>query len=355
MHSQDQQQEISAAVVEAARLEKPLQVTGSNSKAFYGNIVENLQPISIKQHRGIVDYDPAELFITARGGTPLKEIETELAKHHQMLPFEPPHYGEHATIGGSIACGFSGPRRPYSGAARDCILGTHIINGDGDYLQFGGQVMKNVAGYDVSRSMCGALGTLGIIMQVSLRVLPVPKQEVTIKISNLASANETIKLLKFAFLSNSPVSASFADNNCVYLRLTSTLQLAEQIFNQYELEELQHADKFWLAIKEHQHPFFTSGDNLWRISVPNNTPPLPLQGESVLEWNGGLRWLKTSQQEVHQIVQQQQGHAVLFKTKEKVINRFPALPKELQQLHLNLKQAFDPKGLLNPGRMYSWC
>lgn len=355
MSSQDQQQEICEVVSEAARLEKAIQVVGSNSKSFYGNQSENTESLSIQQHCGIVDYEPAELFITARGGTPLKEIEAELAKHNQILPFEPPHYGKHATIGGSIACGFSGPRRPYSGAARDCILGTHIINGHGEYLQFGGQVMKNVAGYDVARSMCGALGTLGIIMQVSLRVLPKPTQEITIKVSNIASAQDTIKVLQFAFLSNLAITASFAENNCVYLRIASSIQVAENIFRAYEIEELAESENFWWSVKEHQHEFFTGKEDLWRINVPNNTPPLLTEGKSIVEWNGGLRWLKTEQADIHHIAQQHQGHAVLFKTQRETKERFPTLATEVKQLHLNLKQAFDPKGILNPGRMYSWC
>lgn len=355
MHNLDQQSEISAAVVEAARTKKPIQITGSDSKSFYGNASRCVEKLSLKQHCGIVDYEPAELFITARGGTPLTEIEAELDKHNQMLPFEPPHYGKQATIGGTIACGFSGPRRPYAGAARDCILGSHIINGKGEYLRFGGQVMKNVAGYDIARSMCGALGTLGIIMQVSIRVLPKPRQEITIVIDHLKSAKSSLELLQFALLSNLAISASCADNQYIYLRINSTLSVVEQVFRDTALEQLEQPDPFWLSIKEQQHPFFRSNENLWRITVPNNTPRLDLQGDTLYEWNGGLRWLTSNESNVHQVAKQKNGHAILFKTRQPLEDRFPTLPAELKQLHLNIKQAFDPDNILNPGRMYSWC
>src|SRR3990172_8477065 len=175
----DISQKLADAVREAAANHALLAIQGNGTKAFYTGALSGT-PLDVTGHRGIVSYEPTELVITARAGTPLAEIEAALAERGQMLGFEPPYFGEAATLGGTIACGFSGPRRPYAGAARDFVLGTKIVNGKGEILKFGGEVMKNVAGYDVSRLMVGALGTLGVLLEISLKVLPKPAREITL-------------------------------------------------------------------------------------------------------------------------------------------------------------------------------
>ena len=180
MSGQDLTDELREQVRQAAANGTALRIVGSDSKSFYGGSCQATTPLSMAGHQGIVDYEPSELVLTARSGTTLNSITSLLAEHRQMLAFEPPGFGLHATLGGTLACGFSGPRRPFAGSARDFMLGCKIINGDGEVLNFGGRVMKNVAGFDVSRLMVGALGTLGVLLDVSLRVLPMPEAELTL-------------------------------------------------------------------------------------------------------------------------------------------------------------------------------
>ena len=172
-------QEFADRVGEARRQKATLKIRGQGSKSFYGRPCEG-EVVDVSPHQGIVSYEPTELVLTGCAGTSLAAIEAALSEAGQMLPFEPPHYGEGATLGGTLACGFSGPRRPYAGAARDFVLGTQVVTGKGEALRFGGAVMKNVAGYDVSRLMVGSLGTLGIILEASLKVLPRPGAEITL-------------------------------------------------------------------------------------------------------------------------------------------------------------------------------
>ena len=157
---------------EAGARKTPLRIRAGGSKDFYGRTLSG-EVLDVSSYKGIVAYEPKELVLTVRAGTPLEEVESALAGERQMLPFEPPHFGG-GTIGGAVACGLSGPRRPYAGAVRDFVLGTRIVNGKGEDLSFGGRVIKNVAGYDVSRLMVGSLGTLGVITEISFKVLPAP-------------------------------------------------------------------------------------------------------------------------------------------------------------------------------------
>ncbi len=176
------------ARVEAAIADRtPLAIIGGGSKQFMGRSIQ-AEDFDVGAHQGIVSHEPSELVVTVRAGTPLEILETALAERGQMLPFEPPRFGERATIGGTIACGISGPRRPYAGAARDFVLGVKLLNGRGEILRFGGQVMKNVAGYDISRLMTGAMGTLGALLEVSLKVLPTPAATQTVSFETAPAA-----------------------------------------------------------------------------------------------------------------------------------------------------------------------
>jgi glycolate oxidase FAD binding subunit len=332
----------------------PLCIVGGDSKRFYGRTPRG-EVLSVAEHRGIVNYRPAELVITARAGTPLSDIEMALADRRQMLAFEPPHFGPHATLGGTIACALSGPRRPYAGAARDFVLGVRIINGRGEVLHFGGEVMKNVAGFDVSRLMAGALGTLGVLLEISLKVLPRPAHEVTV-VQEWDAADAVIEMNRWAGRPM-PLSASCYDGDRLYLRLSGTEAAVASAVKHIGGEALHEAAPFWENLREQRHAYFGGSTPLWRLSLPPAAPPLALSGKWLLEWGGAQRWLRGVSDEaaVRRAAQEAGGHAASFRGGDRDGERFQPLPPALQMLHRRLKQAFDPRGILNPGRLYGWC
>jgi len=351
MPAADNSQQLQNKVIEAFENNTPLDIQGGCTKSFYGNKL-SAEALSTKDHHGIINYEPTELVITACAGTPLKIIEQTLKDNNQILAFEPPHFGEDATLGGTIACNFSGPRRAYAGAARDFVLGTRILNGKGEIISFGGEVMKNVAGYDVSRLMTGAMGTLGVILDVSLKVLPIPETELTlVQKTDFINALKTVTDLSRTPL---PVSASCYHNSCLYIRLSGTENAVISAKDTIGGDKLDNADYFWQSVKEQQHEFFSPKKTLWRLSVAANTPKLSLQGEQLFEWSGALRWLLTdeSEENIRSNIKAIEGHATLFRNNDKNTDAFQALDKPLMKIHNNLKQAFDPKKILNPGRMY---
>ncbi len=337
----------------AADKRTPLAITGGGSKAFYGRQQDDhINPVSTTMHRGVLGYEPSELVIQARSGTPLGEIETLLADNGQMLAFDPPHFGAGTTLGGAIATGLSGPRRPYRGAARDFVLGTRVINGKGESLHFGGQVMKNVAGYDVSRLMAGSLGTLGLITEVSLKVLPRPECEYTLK----QVCNQSVALQRFAEWNGRPLPLSAAcwHDDHLYLRLSGnekSLRHAQHRLGDGLLEELPG---WWDSLRDHRHPFFNRPDALWRLSVPPATPPLALDGDWIIDWGGAQRWLYSDEkpEQVRRLVSSIGGHATLFRNAPDNIGVFHPLPMPLLKLQQRIKHAMDPAGILNPGRLY---
>ncbi|MEM7400826.1 MAG: glycolate oxidase subunit GlcE [Pseudomonadota bacterium] len=328
-----------------------LRIEGGSSKSFYGRSIDG-KPLSLSQNKGIIEYEPSELYITAKSGTPLSVIEETIAKHSQVLPCEPPQFSNTATIGGMVACGLSGPRRASSGSVRDCLLGTEIINGKGETLRFGGRVMKNVAGYDTSRLMCGALGTLGVLMSVTLRLLPKPAFEETI-VLELSESAAVSKMNDWAS-TPLPISATFYNGSCLYVRLSGSTSAVKASSREIGGDTYDTQTEFWESIKEHQHAFFNADMPLWRVSVPPNTQNLTLPGESVMEWNGGLRWCKSDANEklIREKANNVAGHATLFKsTGEAEI--FHPLPITIMNIHKKLKQVFDPAGILNPGKMFA--
>ena len=332
---------------------KPLKICGHNSKAFYGP-TGNGEPVSSTELAGIIEYEPSELYITARSGTLLTDLEETLTREKQMLPFEPPHYGKQATVGGTVACGLSGPRRPYAFAMRDCILGIRLINGLGEHLKFGGQVVKNVAGYDVSRLMCGAMGTLGMITEVSLKTIPKPETEITLTFE--CSMSQALATMHKNMQSDLPVSATYFENGVLYIRFAGIEKVVHQLESRLGGERLKNCTEFWRSVREHERDFFKSNKALWRCIMPVNSKPLAINGESVMEWNGGMRWF-TSDDKVDSIIQASKaagGHATLFRCTSPIGHRFTEPVAALKKLHLNLKQAFDPNNILNPGRMYTW-
>ncbi|MEM8844521.1 MAG: glycolate oxidase subunit GlcE [Pseudomonadota bacterium] len=353
MSDNEQVPELIDTIKQALNSKQPLLIQGGDSKSFYGNSI-SADILSVKQHTGVIDYEPSELYVTARCGTPLREIEAMLAEHNQIFPFEPPSFGDDATLGGTVACGFSGPRRPYASSIRDCVLGTHIINGKGEYLKFGGQVMKNVAGYDVSRAMCGAMGTLGIITQVSLKLIPQPESELTLMLEY--KPEQALNIMHQYMQTDFPITATYFENNILYIRaagIEKTIKKIKQIIGGNELQDSQN---FWVSVKEHQREFFNSDLNLWKCNVPVNSPDLAVEGDYVMEWNGGLRWYSTNDgnEKLIAATKSVRGNATLFKSTSKPNDCFTQPTGALKKLHSNLKTAFDPENILNPGRLYSW-
>jgi glycolate oxidase FAD binding subunit len=333
---------------------RPIRLRGSGSKDFYGQTLAG-DVVDTRGYAGVVAYEPTELVITARCGTRLAEIESLLAERGQMLAFEPPHFGPDATLGGCVSAGLSGPRRPAAGGVRDFVLGVKLIDGHAELMSFGGQVMKNVAGYDVSRLVCGALGTLGLIAEVSLKVLPKPFEESTL-LFRMDQAQALDKLNEWGG-QPLPVSASAFCDGALALRLSGAGAAVRAARDRLGGEPIdpQQAQEFWSGIREQTDPFFDDDDPLWRLSVPSIAGPLDPPGRQLIEWGGALRWLESAApaQQIREAAHRAGGHATLFRAADKAVPVFQPLPAALQAIHRRLKQAFDPMGIFNPGRMYS--
>ncbi len=331
---------------------RPLRITAGNTKSFYGRVISG-DVLDVSGHRGIVNYAPTELVLTARAGTQLQEIESTLASQGQMLAFEPPHFGDGATIGGTIACGLSGPRRAYAGAARDFILGSRLINGRGEHLRFGGEVMKNVAGYDVSRLLVGSFGTLGVITEVSMKTLPLPKHERTLVFE--FDADTALQKMNEWAGKPLPISATCHTEGHLFVRLSGAENGVKAAVDKLGGEQMTTDPGFWKVLREQQHPYFAGAETLWRISVPAARPMLPLAGAWLLEWGGALRWYRGSAPaaQIRAAVHQAGGHATLFRGGDPNGELFHPLANGVRALHLNLKQAFDPAGIFNRGKMYA--
>ena len=333
-------------------------IHGGNSKLFYGNIVD-APALDVSQHTGIIDYDPTELCITVRAGTLLSDIEKTLAAENQILPFEPPQYTSKATIGGAIAAGISGPRRAYSGSIRDAILGVKIINGHGEIVTFGGQVMKNVAGYDLSRMMVRSQGTLGVILEVSIRLLPKPKNEITICLEG--SQSFAIDFFQASRTKQMPITASAWCNEQTFLRLSGSEKvLADQLkklIKENKASPVKDPKNFWNDIRDHKHPFFeTTSKSLWRWSLPPASEELvQMNDNQLIEWGGAQRWITTNSPAnlIHNSANSRKGYATLFKGGLPETPSFHKLDDNLMKLHKQLKHNMDPHGIFNPGRMYS--
>jgi len=333
----------------AAERRAPLRLRGGGSKDFYGNEPRG-EVLDTRGYRGIVDYEPSELVVTARCGTPLAEVEQALAEHGQCLPFEPPHFGA-ATFGGCVAAGLSGPRRAAAGALRDFVLGVKLVDGAARELAFGGQVMKNVAGYDVSRLIAGSMGTLGLIAEASLKVLPRAGAETTLQLE-MPQARALDAMNRWA---GQPlaISATAWFDELLSVRLSGTAVAVKSAAAAIGGSELADGAEFWNALREHTHPFF-SCSTLWRLAVPSVAPALELAGTQCIEWGGGLRWLSSSAPagEVREAARRAGGHATLFRAADKSAGAFAPLEPLVARLHRDLKRTFDPAGIFNPGRLY---
>jgi glycolate oxidase FAD binding subunit len=353
----DRAGELQSHVSEAFAQRTSLCIRGGGSKTFYGHACD-ASLLEVGGHRGVLNYEPSELVITARAGTPLAEIETLLAQHGQMLPCEPPHFssplpqagegpGERAaTLGGMVAAGLSGPRRPWGGAVRDLVLGVKLINGKGDVLGFGGQVMKNVAGYDVSRLMAGSLGTLAVLLEVSLKLLPRPEQELTLAFECDADAAQE-RLNTWGRLAL-PVSATLHETDTLRLRLSggeAALRSACETLG----GEVAGFD--WQDVREQRLAFFHSHPTLWRFSVPP-AARLDIDAPVLSEWGGAQRWVcaPLAPEQARRAATAAAGHATCFRGAAE--QAFTPLPAPLMTLTRRVKAAFDPHGIFNPGRLY---
>ena len=337
-------------VRDRAERKTALRIRGGGSKDFYGEPSEG-EALDMTAYAGIVAYEPKELVLTVRAGTRLDDVERELASQRQMLPFEPPHFGDGATIGGAVATGLSGPRRPYTGAVRDFVLGTRIVNGKGEDLSFGGRVIKNVAGYDVSRLMAGSLGTLGVITEISFKVLPKPPAEATLEFE-LDEAAATEQVNRWAGLPL-PLSATAWDAGRLRVRLSGAQTAVEAAMRKMGGAAID-AGEYWRDVREHRLPFFSGDRPLWRLSVPQVTEPLTLPFAQFIEWGGGLRWIggAVDALAVRSAAERAGGHATLFRGADRGAGVFHPLNAPLMKIHKRLKDAFDPAGILNPDRMY---
>lgn len=349
------QQQITQAAADGAHL----CIRGSGSKDFYGEQAAFDARVSTRDYAGIVDYDAAELVLSARCGTRLADIEAALSAQGQMLAFEPPYFGAHATVGGCIAAGLAGPRRPHAGAAKDFVLGAQLLDGQGQVLNFGGRVMKNVAGYDVSRLLAGSLGTLGLITEVSLKVLPQPLAQTTLQFHLPQMA--ALKKLNDWQGQPLPISGSLWAQDVLSVRLSgakAAVTAAQSVLGGEALPPGEAA-KLWYGLREQTQPFFTkraAAERIWRISVPDTAPPLVLDGLLLLEWGGAQRWYRTDAPaaEIRSVAHKAGGHATVFRGPTRQGETvFTPLPPALMAIQRRLKQTFDPHNVFNYGRMYA--
>jgi glycolate oxidase FAD binding subunit len=345
----------------AARAAKTaLDIRGGGTKAWYGEAPCG-EPLDVRPLAGISSYEPTELVVTVRAGTSLVELEAALAEKGQCLPFEPPRFAPGGTVGGMVAAGLAGPARAAVGGVRDYVLGATLLNGRGEVLSFGGQVMKNVAGYDVSRMLAGSLGLLGVICEVSLKVLPQPPATRTLRFEMEQGA--ALNKLNEWGGQPLPLSASAWWEGTLVLRLAGAAAAVDAAQSRLGGETIEPAmaAAFWAGLRDHGDEFFAGaakavegGASLWRLSLPQTAPPLKLSGEQLIEWGGAQRWLCTSApaSQLREMAQGAGGHATLFRGADKSAGVFAPLKAPLDRIHRQMKTAFDPDGVFNPGRLY---
>jgi glycolate oxidase FAD binding subunit len=338
----------------------PLCVRAGGTKDFYGGAPSG-ETLDVTALKGISSYEPSELVVTARCGTPLDELERTLDAQGQCLPFEPPRFKPGGTVGGMVAAGIAGPSRAAVGGVRDYVLGATLLNGRGELLSFGGQVMKNVAGYDVSRLLAGSLGILGVICEVSLKVLPLQPSTVTLRFElDQATALRTLHGWAAQPL---PINASAWWDGMLVVRLRGARAAVDAACLKLGGERVDDAmaTPFWQGLRDHSDEFFAgaqkavaSGASLWRLSVPATAPPLALSGEQLVEWGGAQRWICTSTPAslLREAAARVGGHATLFMAQDKSPGPFATLSPSLDRIHRELKTAFDPDRIFNPGRLY---
>ncbi len=342
--------DIRERVIDANRSGTALRLRGTGTKDFYGERLEG-EPLDLRSHCGVIDYEPAELVITARCGTPLSQIEAALAEQGQFLAFEPPAFDGDPTIGGVISAGLSGPRRLQVGAARDFVLGAKLLDATGEELSFGGRVMKNVAGFDVSRLLCGSLGFLGIITEVSLKVLPRPRCEQTLVLR--LPANDALALFNRWGSLPLPISGAAWVDGCAWVRLSGSAPAvrAGRQRTGGDPVDSELAAAFWSGLRHCTHPFFQA-DPLWRVSVPS-TAALDVAGKLLIDWGGSLRWYAgdSTRARARPLASSVGGTAMCWRGETAGQSRFHPLDPRVAQIHRRLKQHFDPRAIFNRGRL----
>lgn len=351
---QDCSLELAATIAEAGAAGRPLYICGGNSKRQILGRDCTATALDVSTHCGITDYQPSELVLTARGGTPLADIQTALAKEGQVLPFEPALFDGKATLGGTVACNLSGPARPWAGSVRDLILGVQLIDGAGQLLCFGGKVMKNVAGYDVSRLQAGALGTLGVLSEISLKVLPGYRHSTTLCYETDATA--AIATMNKRAGQPAPLSAACWLDGRLYLRLSGDQQAVDSTARNWGGEQFTEATEFWSNLREMNLPFFTGDQPLWRLSVKSTSALSSGEQPTLIDWCGAQRWLRGNF-ELEALQQQAAvagGNITLFRGGDRCAAVLPAPDPVSRRLQQRLKQTFDPQGILNPGRLHAW-
>ena len=330
----------------------PLRIRGGGSKDFYGEAARG-EVLDVAGHRGIVAYEPTELVVTVRAGTKLAELEALLAEKNQMLAFEPPRFGDGATVGGAVAAGLSGPRRATAGAVRDYVLGVKLLDGAARELNFGGRVMKNVAGYDVSRMIAGSLGTLGVILEVSLKVLPKPAAEASLRLDlSEAKALETLNQWAGRPL---PISATAWQGDALTVRLSGARAAVAAAVARLGGECLPDdaAARFWRELREHQLEFFAGDAPLWRLGLPSTAGKPDLPGATLIEWGGSQRWLRgdIDPARVRAEAARLGGHATVFRGGDKSAGVFHPMPPALAALNERVRRALDPQGRFDTRRL----
>ena len=357
----DISQQLQEQILAARASGRTLNILGGGSKAFMGrapdrNPDDNPEPLNLAPHSGIVSYQPVELVLTARAGTRLSEIEAALAQHNQMLTFEPPHFSDQATLGGTLACNQSGPGRPWWGSVRDQVLGVRLINGHGEHLRFGGQVMKNVAGYDLSRLQAGAMGTLGAITEVSLKVLPKPFCSQTL-VREMA-LDAAIELMTARAVEPKPLTAACWADGRLYLRMSGSRLAVRASIDHWQERVMDEAEGavFWRELGDQSLAFFQGEQPLWRFSVRPSAPNPALDGDWLIDWGGAQRWYRGAGElaQMEALAVQMGGQASLFRGGDRQAEVMHSQAPALQLIQQRLKHSFDPDALFNPGRLYSW-
>jgi glycolate oxidase FAD binding subunit len=352
----DISQQLQEQVLQARTSGEKLNIVGGGSKAFMGRLPSpDAGTLNMAGHAGIVDYHPVELVLTVRAGTRLSDIEAALAEQGQALHFEPPHIGHSSTIGGTLACNLSGPSRPWTGSVRDQILGIRLLNGKGEHLRFGGEVMKNVAGYDVSRLQAGAMGTLGAITEISLKVMPKPAATMTL-VQEMAMA-DVIHYMNSRAAEPKPITAACWVDNKVYLRLSGAKTAVETTAQKWSGEILEEGGEFWRSIQNMQHEFFRDSDEpLWRFSVGSTAVNPTMDGKWFIDWAGSQRWFRGAAElkDMELLAQAAGGQVSLFRGGDRSGDVMHSPPDALKAIQRRIKAAFDPDEVFNPGRLYSW-
>lgn len=336
----------------AAGTQRPLRVRAGGSKDFYGGPLAG-ELLDVSGNAGISDYQPTELIVTARAGTRLADLERTLAGCEQMLACEPPQFEGRATLGGAVAAGLSGPRRAFAGALRDFVLGIEMLDGRAELLRFGGKVIKNVAGFDISRLMTGSLGTLGLITEVTLKTVPRPRAECTLRFeSDQGAALESMTRWSTRPL---PLSATAWHEGRLSVRLSGAQAAVRAAREHLGGEVVSGAEHYWEDVREQRLPGLAEAAELWRVSLPAHAPPLPGSAPLLIEWGGSLRWLSGPQEPaaLRALVGRLGGHALRYRAPVKTAEgAFTPLAPVLLSLHRRLKAALDPHGIFNPGRLY---